>query len=230
MTGKQIIIDDIKVSELTSEQLACMNRYEVAHLFIKLVETLSRTEDDYNKAQEDRVRMWTDITGLTKRLKRKEKECGKYKKALDNVEFICIGLLKQLKRKKQECEEKQKTAQDAISKLCAEKSALYNEIDQFKVENEELKKNIMYKCPQCGDEYLSPIGASLYEENNKLKQILTEIKEIAENAEKQCVIPKNYFKRNNVSWKQHQLKGLTCKFQQILQKICDCEVENDNRN
>lgn len=49
-------------------------------------------------------------------------------------------------------------------------------------ECEELKKTIMYKCPQCGEEYLSPIGASLYEENNKLKQTLTEIKEIAKKA------------------------------------------------
>ena len=57
---------------------------------------------------------------------------------------------KQLKRKKQECEEKQKTAQDAINKLCAEKSSLHNELDQLKAEND------------------------------KLKQTLTEIKEIAE--------------------------------------------------
>ena len=45
-------------------------------------------------------------------------------------------------------------------------------------ECEELKKTIMYKCPQCGEEYLSPIGASLYEENNKLKRALAEIKEL----------------------------------------------------
>ncbi len=75
MTDKQIIIDGVNVSELTSDQLACMNRYEIAHLFIKLVETLIRTEDDYNTAQEDRVKMWTDNTELTEKLKRKEREC-----------------------------------------------------------------------------------------------------------------------------------------------------------
>ena len=48
-------------------------------------------------------------------------------------------------------------------------------------ECEELKKTIMYKCPQCGEVYLSPIGASLYEENKKLKQTLAEIKEITKN-------------------------------------------------
>ena len=56
----------------------------------------------------------------------------------------------------------------------------YKQLKHKEQECEELKKTIMYKCPQCGEVYLSPIGASLYEENNKLKQTLTEIKEIAE--------------------------------------------------
>lgn len=56
----------------------------------------------------------------------------------------------------------------------------YKQLKRKEQECEELKKTIMYKCPQCGDEYLSPIGASLYEENYKLKQTLTEIKEIVE--------------------------------------------------
>ena len=58
----------------------------------------------------------------------------------------------------------------------------YKQLKRKEQECEELKKNIMYKCPQCGEEYLSPIGASLYEENNKLKQTLTEIKEIVKKA------------------------------------------------
>lgn len=56
----------------------------------------------------------------------------------------------------------------------------YKQLKRKEQECEELKKTIMYKCPQCGDEYLSPIGASLYEENYKLKQTITDIKEIAE--------------------------------------------------
>lgn len=79
MTDKQIIIDDIDVSELTSEQLVCMDRYNVAHLFIKLIETLSETEDNYNKVQEDRVKIWTDNTDLTEKLKAKEQECKRLK-------------------------------------------------------------------------------------------------------------------------------------------------------
>ena len=94
----------------------------------------------------------------------------------------------------------------------------------------------MYKCPQCGEEYLSPIGASLYEENNNLKeekakyyqqtldveiqinellQTLAEIKEIAE---------------ENI--RIADLEGLNGVYRrglakQILQKISECEAENE---
>ena len=84
----------------------------------------------------------------------------------------------------------------------------YREKDQ---ECEELKKTIMYKCPQCGEEYLSPIGASLYEENNKLEQTLAEIKEIAEEE----VHTRMLFAD----------KKSFCDFNKILQKISECEVE-----
>ena len=56
----------------------------------------------------------------------------------------------------------------------------FKQLKSKEQECEELKKTIMYKCPQCGEEYLSPIGASLYEENNKLGQTLAEIKPILE--------------------------------------------------
>lgn len=129
MTDKQIIIDGINVSELTGEQLVYMNRYSIAHLFIKLVESLSRTEDDYNKAQEDRVKMWTNNTGLTDKLKRKEQQCN--------------NLYIQLKAD----EEYYKEEENTLRKI---------------VKNKE-ERNI-----------------ELYKENNKLKQTLAEIEEIAE--------------------------------------------------
>ena len=76
-------------------------------------------------------------------------------------------------------------------------------------ECEELKKTIMYKCPQCGEKYLSPIGASLYEENNKLKQTLAEIKEIAQYDV--------YTSRTDLCLKLNWIK----------KKISESEVEND---
>ena len=87
-------------------------------------------------------------------------------------------------------------------------------------EYEELKKTIMYKCPQCGDEYLSPIGASLYEENYKLKQTLAEIKEIAKNMNKECFY-------DDFECKDCDMKN-GCTYyskKQILQKISECEVK-----
>lgn len=93
-----------------------------------------------------------------------------------------------------------------ISSSCVKENCqtfrLLQTIKAKEQECEELKKTIMYKCPQCGEEYLNPIGASLYEENNKLKQTLTDIKKIAE---------KDF---NHTCWETYarQLK-------QILQKI-----------
>lgn len=92
MTDKEIIIGGINVSELTGEQLVCMNRYEVARLFAKLVDVLSKTEDNYNNAQEDRVRMWTNNTGLTDKLKRKEQECEKLKNCLTEIKEIAENM------------------------------------------------------------------------------------------------------------------------------------------
>ena len=63
-----------------------------------------------------------------------------------------------------------KPCKDVDVKYC-----YYKQLKRKEQECEELKKTIMYKCPQCGDEYLSPIGAGLYEENNKLKQTIAEI-------------------------------------------------------
>lgn len=94
-----------------------------------------------------------------------------------------------------------KPCKDVDVKYC-----YYKQLKAKEQECEELKKNIMYKCPQCGEEYLSPIGASLYEENNKLKQTLTVIKEIAD---------KDF---RHTAWEEYakQLK-------QILQKISEVE-------
>ena len=41
--------------------------------------------------------------------------------------------------------------------------------EQLKAENEELKKSVLKQCPNCGEEYLNPKGAELYNENVQLK-------------------------------------------------------------
>lgn len=42
-------------------------------------------------------------------------------------------------------------------------------------ECEELKRGIVKQCPICGEQFLSHIGAELFEENTRLKQALDEI-------------------------------------------------------
>lgn len=46
MTNKKIIINDINVNALNSDEIACMNRYEVARLFVKTVERLVAKEQE----------------------------------------------------------------------------------------------------------------------------------------------------------------------------------------
>ncbi len=59
-----------------------------------------------------------------------------------------------------------------MSNYCKNCYELQQQLDQLKADNDELKNTVMQKCPQCGEIYLNPIGAKLYE-------ALVEIKEIA---------------------------------------------------
>lgn len=84
-----------------------------------------------------------------------------------------INILKEkLLRKEQECKELKKENYEITEEVSIDRD-LFAEIDQLKAENDELRKTVMQKCPQCGEIYLNPIGAKLYE-------ALTEIKEIAQ--------------------------------------------------
>ena len=119
-------------------------------------------------------------------------------------------LLQTIQAKEQECEGLEYDYQNQLkntNKWIVECENLQQQLKHKEQECEELKKTIMYKCPQCGEKYLSPIGASLYEENKKLEQTLIEIKEIIKQGVKihdDIIVNK-----------------------QILQKISECKVEND---
>lgn len=92
------------------------------------------------------------------------------------------------------------------------------QILRLQAENEEFKKENKENL-----HYL----ACMTEQRNKLKLALEEIREIAENYFEECGVPDDYFKRNNYSWKQHQIKGLTCKLQQIQDKINEVLKEGE---
>lgn len=88
---------------------------------------------------------------------------------------------------------------------------LKSQLKSKEQECEELKHKVelMMDCASCKvDEY---------------KQTLTEIKEIAKKT-LNMVDYKTYFKRDNKSLKQEGFKVLN----EILQKISECEVENEN--
>ena len=88
-----------------------------------------------------------------KQLKRKEQECAQFRNANDEKNELLAKL---------GCPT---TATAKRNVLC-----LQQQIDKLKEDNEELRKNILLKCPNCGEEYLSPEGAALYEENTNLKE------------------------------------------------------------
>ena len=117
MTNKKIIINDIDVNTLNSDEIACMNRYEVAHLFVKIVERLVAKEQEneelrqyHNKCCEENAKKmeeWLEKYNQVSRdfhngkycnekncnlLKAKEQECERWKKANDEKNELLAKL------------------------------------------------------------------------------------------------------------------------------------------
>lgn len=189
---------------------------------LKLQQELQEAMDNYVNLDLSRVKEYNE---LVDKYKAKEQECEELKSDLTDLSkiidckngtiLIFKEQLDQLKADNEELKRQHESDKGLITSTGKMNYQLIQEYDKLKAENEELKKTIMYKCPQCGDEYLSPIGASLYEENNNLKQILTGIKEIAEPFCNAC----QEF--------EPEKKGrdcMYCNYGKILQKISECEV------
>lgn len=143
-------------------------------------------------------------------------------KCIHNVCFY-----KDYKAKEQECEELKNIINEAKNSKLDLKSFLVGEaiqneyeqqLDQLKAENEELRKEIeaIYDdCKGCPTYNEALYNANLYaKEYRKLKQTLTEIKEIAktENNDTKVLYNRRTYQR----------------MKQILQKISECEVKNDD--
>ena len=153
-----------------------------------------------------------------KQLKHKEQECEELK--LDLIEAKAHGdYLNNLALSKT-----LDTVSEQLDKLKKENNSLKRQL-QFEFDEtllqysntiedlqKQLKDSVMQKCPQCGETYLNPIGAKLYE-------ALTEIKEIAESEmDSKELMAVQYMLNGNVDSKNKVLK-------QILQKINECEVD-----
>lgn len=192
MTKEPIMIDDVDVAECEHIDFDCAN----CEIFANMCH--ENPNCYYKQLQKEKIayKNLLEIHNEDNAESNKERE----------------ELLTELKRKEQELEFWKKEGDRTHLLMLEKQDELVKEI----LKNDQLNaENIKFTLES------RKLVAQYSSKLERLKQALQEIKEIAENAEEQCAIPENYFKRNNVSWKQHQLKGLTCKFKQILQK---CEV------
>ena len=108
------------------------------------------------------------------------------------------------------------------------KEDLEQQLDQLKAENEELKKEIAFgNNGTLSDKIRAIVFKDLNKENNKLKQTLTEIKEIAE---KSCCLQPTSTCEEYENCKECSRISDDEIVKQILQKISECEVLNDSSN
>ena len=180
-----------------------------------------------------------------------EECCSEFGCAICNDRPNCY--YKQLARKEEECEELKEDREHWKSNFNGKVSAieeLLKQLDQLKAENEELKtmlKDLSYEnqkfCYQIEeqtkqlepfkDEYfkgldnvviaeLAKKSIRITAENSKLEQTLTEIKKITKNMNNECFY-------SDFDCKDCDMKN-GCTYQgeiKILQKISECEVENE---
>lgn len=102
MINKKIIINDIDVNALNSDEIACMNRYEVARLFVKIVERLVAKEQECEELRQYHNKCCTEFENEKQALLEKYNQVSInfYNGDYCNTEHCSL-----LKRKEQECEE-----------------------------------------------------------------------------------------------------------------------------
>lgn len=140
MTDREIIIDGVNITQFNSDELACMNRYDIARLFIGLVKNLQRKTKECEKKSweignlgykiKNQRREINERLKQIEKLKEKEQECEQlkaqletYSKMLDNPEFK-IALIdvktgeRELWRKLGNKAQKYEQALDEIKLIC----------------------------------------------------------------------------------------------------------------
>lgn len=128
------------------------------------------------------------------------------------IRQIAFDLYKQLQAKEQECEELKEDRERWKSNFNGKVSAieeLLKQLDQLKVEFD--KKELIFAGIETSNKLL-------IEKNNKLKQTLIEIKEIAENREIFC---------ENCDSGVESFTCEDCGYVKILQKISEGEVKDE---
>lgn len=131
-----------------------------------------------------------------KELKAKEQECEKLKENLPNAITRLMGELDQLKAENDELMKQHQADKGLITSTGKQNYQLLQEYDKLKTENDNIKETF---------DGLFKVQYKLADNNKKLRQCLTEIKEIAKNGcYDDCGMP---------------LDELSI----ILQKISECE-------
>lgn len=153
------------------------------------------------------------------------------------IEEDWYNLHSQLTRITQECEklkEENFTFEQLIKEY--EKYGAIEEIiqqnNQLKVENKELKSNVLTRCPECSSEYLSPTGAELYDElkqlkaeNDKLKYQVEVFTRQLENANKEVINEKQ--KGTTERQKNEQAEQKLERIRELAMAIMDNDVEEN---
>lgn len=108
--------------------------------------------------------------------------------------------------------------EDMVDELYEDIVNQNKQLHQLKQENEELKTQLMQK-----DEVNIFFNTLDWNDDPceicPQKHCLDEIEDICKKSWHDSGITIDYFKRNNYSWKQHQIRSLISRFEQILQKI-----------
>lgn len=150
---------------------------------------------------------------------------------LEDTEMChCYEIYKQLKRKERECEGWKARSDEWMSK-CEQETKLREftneQLDQLKaeLEQEQTLKEMYFTYYKAKHSDIKGEFFKLKAENEKLKQTLAEIKEFVKNMNKECFY-------DDFECKYCDMKN-GCTYQgkiKILQKISECEVEDDRQS
>ena len=189
MTNKQIIIDDIDVNALCSDEIACMNRYEVARLFIKTVEKLVTKEQENEELRQYHNKCCEENA---KKLEEWLEKYNQVSRDFHNGKYCNEENCNLLKDKEQECE-CWKKANDEKNELLAKLGCptvatarrnaftLQQQIDKLKAEQDKIKEigdNYFDEYEMCCLDLPDAIDSLLKRYDNAFARFKKELKDI----------------------------------------------------